>query len=287
MRDRRPLLVATLLVALVASAPAPALADAAQDRERVRQLVSLLGNHDFRVRVQACLSLGRVGGPGARQPLERALRDEQPAVRAAAAVSLARLGDRAALPALRRYQTDPATVVRHQIGLAIRALSRLAPDEVDWSGIRLAIGVGTMANRSQVRGDELRQKLREVILGELRAAGTVAITPDTPDARFLQEISRRRVDRYFLEGTVAQLTRQNTNQAVTVRCEISLMVLSDPGRELRMLLSGAATAEESRDNFNPANERRMQDRALEGAVRGAFSRLLRTLATSARATVRR
>ncbi|MBI2894597.1 MAG: HEAT repeat domain-containing protein [Deltaproteobacteria bacterium] len=287
MRDRRTLALLSLVAALATSTPVTLRADSAQDRERVRQLVSLLGNHDFRVRVQACLSLGRVGGSGARVPLERALRDDQPAVRAAAAVSLARLGDRAALPALRRTQMDSATVVRQQIDLAIRALSRLAPDEVDWNAIRVAIGVGAMANRSQVRGDELRQRLRDVILGELRAAGTVVITPGAPDARFLQEVGRRRVERYFLEGTVAHMSRQSTSRTQSVRCEISLMVLSDPGRELRMLLNGAATAEESRDNFNVARERRMQDQALEGAVRGAFSRLLRTLSTPARATVRR
>jgi HEAT repeat protein len=274
------------LVAALSCLPRLVRADAQQDRDRVQQLMSLMGNQDFRVRVQACLSLGRVGGHGARASLEHALRDDQPAVRAAAAVSLARLGDRAALPALRRVQTDDSTVVRQQIELAIRTLSRLDPEQIDWTSARVAIGVGAMANRTQVRGDELRQRLREVILGELRASGTVAITPDNPPPSFTVEVGRRRLDRYYVEGTVARLSREVTREVVNVRCEISLMVLSDPGRELRMLLSGAATAEESRDNFDATKEKSMQDQALEGAVRGAFARLLHTLSGSS-ATVRR
>lgn len=277
VRRHGPWLALFLALALV---PASVVADTSQDRERVRQLVSLLGNSDFRVRVQACLSLGRVGGPGARSPLERALRDQQPAVRAAAAASLARLGDRAALPALRRAQSDTAPVVRQQIETAIRSLSRTS-GEVDWNAVRLAIGVGAMANRSQVRGDELRQMFRQYVLAELRASGSVAVMPDAPPPDLVAQVSRRRLSRYFVEGTVSRVTRQFApNGTVSVRAEISLMILSDPGRDLRMMLSGAASAEQSRDTFNPAAEKQMQDRALEGAVRGAFSRLLRTLSAS-------
>lgn len=269
-----------LLLVALAFAPVRVGADSPQDRERVRQLVSLLGNSDFRVRVQACLSLGRVGGTGARSPLERALRDQQPAVRAAAAASLARLGDQLALPALRRAQSDTAPVVRQQIETAIRALTR-SSGELDWNAVRLAIGVGAMANRSQVRGDELRQVFRQYVLAELRASGSVAVVPDAPPADLVAQITRRRLNRYFLEGTVSRVTREFApDGTVKVRAEISVMILSDPGRDLRMMLSGAAAAEQSRDTFNPAAERQMQDRALEGAVRGAFSRLLRTLTAS-------
>jgi hypothetical protein len=279
MTARRHGLWLALLVAL-ALAPGAGVADSPQDRERVRQLVSLMGNSDFRVRVQACLSLGRVGGPGVRSPLERALRDEQPAVRAAAAASLARLGDRSALPALRRAQSDSAPVVRQQIETAIRALTR-SNGELDWNAVRLAIGVGAMANRSQVRGDELRQIFRQYVLAELRASGNVAVVPDSPPADLVAQITRRRLNRYFVEGTVSRVTREFAqNGTVSVRAEISLMILSDPGRDLRMMLSGAAAAEQSRDTFTPAAERQMQDRALEGAVRGAFSRLIRTLTAS-------
>ena len=280
MTVHRHVSVVLLMAAALTLSPVGVGADSAQDRERVRQLVSLLGNSDFRVRVQACLSLGRVGGPGARSPLERALRDHQAAVRAAAAASLARLGDAAALPALRRAQTDSASVVRQQIEAAIRALARTHGD-VDWRAIRVAIGVGAMANRSQVRGDELRQRFRELVFAELRAAGSVAVVPDQPPSDLVAQISRRRLNRYFVEGTVSRVTRQFApNGTVSVRAEISLMILSDPGRDLRMILSGAAAAEQSRDTFNATAERQMQDRALEGAVRGAFSRLLRTLTAS-------
>lgn len=279
VRRYRQLALALLLSTLALSPPA-AQADSQQDRERVRQLVSLIGNRDFRVRVQACLSLGRVGGSGARSSLERALRDEQPAVRAAAAASLARLGDRAALPALRRAQADSAPVVRQQIEAAIRSLTR-SDDTVDWNAVRVAIGVGAMANRSQVRGDELRQAFRQFVLAELRASGSVAVVPEQPPADLVAQISRRRLNRYFVEGTVSRVTREfEADGTVSVRAEISLMILSDPGRDLRMMLSGAAAAEQSRDTFNPAAERQMQDRALEGAVRGAFSRLLRTITAS-------
>ena len=103
----------------------------------------------------------------------------------------------------------------------------------------------------------------------------------TPGPDLVSQIQRRRLDRYFVEGTVARVTREfRSDGRVSVRAEVSIMILTDPGRDLRMILSGAASSQQSRDTFNPNVERRMQDLALEGAVRGAFSRLMQTISAS-------
>src|ERR1700732_1019171 len=95
MRPRIVGVILSLLVLATAerSSPAQGVAAAQQD---------ITGSDDFRVRVNAALTLGKAKPPDARALLERALGDAHPALRPAAAAALVALGDPAAIPALER-----------------------------------------------------------------------------------------------------------------------------------------------------------------------------------------
>src|SRR5690606_25481490 len=115
-----------------------------------------------------------------RPQLERALRDDHPAVRAAAATGLARLGSPRAIPALRRLRDDPSEAVRNQAARSIEQLSRgggrggsaVAGDALSaplsWSRVRAALVLGEMRNRSDYRqGQRLERFFRQQVADNL------------------------------------------------------------------------------------------------------------------------
>ncbi len=253
----------------------------AQGFDRIGELERLLKDGpDYRVRLQAAFSLGRGGERRARRALERSLgNDDHPAVRAAAAAALGRLGDAEAIAGLQAALRDSSASVRSSAESAIVAL-RGSPDvPTRWNDVRFAVGVGQLGNRSNVRGDEMSRKFRSVLQRELRQDARFVVRPDAPDSEFDANVRRHRVTGYWLEGTIGALRKATGPGIVNVRCEISLMVLSDPDRNLRMMLQSAGTAQERDRLFTPLIERRMQEQSLESAVRGAVGRLARTLAS--------
>lgn len=250
--------------------------------DRIGELERLLRDGpDYRVRLQAAFSLGRAGERRARRSLERSLADDDhPAVRAAAAAALARLGDAAALGALQNALRDRSASVRSSAETAIVSLRGSPNVAPRWGDARYAVGVGQLGNRSAVRGDEMSRRFRSVLQRELRQDAKFVVRPDDSATEFEANVRRHRLDRYWLEGTIGTLRRAQGPGIVNVRCEISLMVLTDPDRNLRMMLQSAGTAQEREALFTPLVERRMQEQSLESAVRGAVSRLARTLAAN-------
>lgn len=145
----------------------------------------------------------------------------------------------------------------------------------------IAIGVGTMADGTRGRSARIAAMLKASVMAELRALGQVPISPARPGARLP---ARRNVSSFLLEGSVSDVRVQRVGRGLRVRCSISLMVLSDPNREIRMVLSSAATAEQSRANAGAVVG--LQAKAIEGAVHGVVGRLLRTLSAQVRGAVR-
>lgn len=250
--------------------------------DRITELQRLLREGpDYRVRLQAAFSLGRAGERRARAALERSLgNDDHPAVRAAAAAALARLGDSAALPALQSALRDRSSSVRSSVESAIVALRGSPEVGTRWDAVRYAVGVGQLGNRSNVRGDEMSRKFKSLLERELRQDAKFAVRTDAAAAEFDANVRRHRLDAYWIEGTIGALRRDQGTGIVNVRCEISLMILTHPERNLRMMLQSAGVAQEREQLFSPLVERRMQEQSLESAVRGAVSRLARTLAAN-------
>lgn len=273
-------------------------------------------SRDFRARTRAALALGASTDPNMATPLASALRDPHPAVRAAAAEGLGRIGDRAHLDALRALANDPERAVREAASRAMGAIearshapsspttpvsplspfsSRPAPPiaptpsppnlglpPVQWERTRYVVVLGAMENRSGYPHPDLAQVLRREVARGLSALAGVAVLPGAPDAASEQEISRRRIRRYRLDGSI-RTVRAEPGRDVRVRCEVSLLLLDDPGQNIRANLTGAATGTEPphRDAPRPAQEQRLAERALEGAVRSAMNGASRAIVASA------
>ncbi len=286
-KSMRHLRLWTGIVGLCAVAAAVAVPSAAQDRGTLSRV--LREGEDFRVRVQAAFAIGNTRDPMMRPQLERALRDEHPAVRAAAATALGRLGSARAIPALERVLSDSAPAVRSQ---AQRSLEQLrgasggsasgsmatalqpVPTNQDWSRVRAAVVLGDMRNRSEYRaGSELENRFRFEVQTNLRRLTRVAIfdTESQMGADARAQISRRRVPMLRLDGSLTAIQPQRQGTGLAVRSEVSLVLLQEPGRSIRGMLRGAATALERHAHDVRVQEARLAQEALSAAVRSALS----------------
>jgi len=285
-----------------------ALPGHAQD---TRTLIRVLnGEADFRVRVQAAFALGNTGNEAMVEPLARALRDQNPAVRAAAATALGRIGSRRALPALRRARRDSSAAVRMQVQSSIQSIrerggsssqptaaprtrtgSGMYPsiaivpseDRIPWSRIRYVAVLGDMGNRTRFGGDSFARKLRNEVGAQLRAQRGIAVMPNARaiDATARRQIERRRLPKFRVDGNVMTVRRSRRGRDLSVRCEVSLMLLDDRQQSLRGEIRGAATGTEPRRRSRDQLQR-LADQALEGAVRSAMGNVRQAFHRAAR-----
>ena len=277
-----------------------ALPSEAQDRAALIRVLN--SNTDFRVRVQAAFALGNTRDERVLPALERALRDQNPAVRAAAATAMGRIGSRRAIPMLRRASRDSSAAVRLQVSASLRAIESgerreealpqaasrpsdhgnrfpsisIIPTEreIPWQRMRYVVFVGDMQNRARFGGDDMAQLLRAEVDRNLKRMRNVAVLHSETqlDARGRREIARRRLPKLRVDGSVMSLRRQMQGRDVAVRCEVSLMLLDAQERALRGEMRGAATgAEPRRSRSRRDQDLRLAAQALEGAVRSAMS----------------
>lgn len=270
-------------------------------------LRALNGSSDFRVRVQAAFALGNTGDAQHRRALETALRDSNPAVRAAAATALGRLGNRAALNALRAATRDSSAAVRMQAQRSIRTLNEatttareaaprqrrqgggfypavtVAPsaDSVPWPRIRYVVVLGSMNNRSRFRGQPLETHMRNEVHSTLRLLRGVAVFPSTELRREDErQIRRRRLPKLQLDGSLTNVQPRRARSELSVRCEVSLMLLDDGS--IRGMMNGAATGSEPPRGDRRAQTARLAQQALSAAVRSAMASAPTALARAAR-----
>jgi hypothetical protein len=269
----------------------------AQDRSTVVRV--LQESHDFRARVRAALALGSSGDPSMADPLVRALSDESSAVRAAAAEGLGRLGNPSALAALRRIAHDDAQPVREAAERAIRTLTASAPatpappaipgtppapgGAIDWAHTSSVVLVGTLENRSGFSHAALvvvmRQEVRRALGG---VHGVVVLSASDPHADADREITARHLHQFRIEGGIRAVRGETVGRDLRVRAEVSLVLMDEPGRNIRASLNGAATGSEAAPSAaaRPARERFLAEQATTGATRSAMSGAARALTSA-------
>ncbi|MEM9192844.1 MAG: HEAT repeat domain-containing protein, partial [Myxococcota bacterium] len=278
---------------------------AAQDREALARVLN--SGRDFRVRVQAAFALGNTRDAAAVPALTRALRDSNPAVRAAAATALGRIGSDRAEPALRRAARDRSAAVRMQAERSLRNLAErraasapqgqrrtpgsLAPainiipseGHIPWPRIRYVVIVGSMRDASNFRSASLEEPLRNEVTRQLRVLRGVAVMPseDAVDARARREIRRRRLPQFVVDGRLNSVRPSRQGRDVSVRCEVSLMLLDGEQRSIRGEMRGAATGSAPRQRARAQQERALAEQALSAAVRSALSNAQRAIARAA------
>jgi hypothetical protein len=241
----------------------------AQDRE-------LAESPDFRVRVQAALSLGR-SGPGARGDLENALRDAHPAVRVAAAAALTSVGDSAAIPALERaMRSETSPTVKSAMKDTIDRLRGNAnvkgpnPDTpTSLAGARYVLQLGTMHNISGQRGADLDGIMRQAARSK---AGTIkdTVVVDGSDPNVLKKAVEKRIPILQVDGNLIKLTQAvGTDGATVISAKVDMSIRKLPGQTLKGTVSGNASGSNGSRVTNQAIQE-LQDRVVGGAVESAM-----------------
>ena len=290
------IVIAAAILALGALTPERVQAQS-DHRTTIRVLQS---GRDFRARVRAAFALGSSSDPSVAPHLIGALRDDNPAVRAAAATALGRLGQPSAIAPLRRLRSDRVRAVRHEAERAIQRIEASRPPprrastrharrrssrspypsisvlprsrDIHWPRVRYVVVLGTMQNRSNFRDTTLESQLMREVSRSLTVLRGVAVIPaGRMPAEAEREIRRRRLPRLRLEGTLTRVERRTHRRQLSVRCEVSLMLMEEPGRNIRSVLNGAATGQSPRRGNRRTQERGLAQQALEGAVRSAMS----------------
>ncbi len=272
-----PLAIAVLSVAVWLVSSVSVSADA-----RSEYLVRLLkGSSQFRVRAQAAVSLASARDePGVVQALSVALNDDHAAVRAAAASALEKLGDPSALAALEARRNDREKPVRSAVERAIIALRRAAAKRSGRTAIapptrrvptgppKYYVGIGTPGTKANLDPETLR-RARDFLESRLREVDGVVIAPANEKPRAARSVlQEKKLAGYYLDSSVVSVEKRPGGD---VRAVVSVIVGSYPGREMRMILQGAATV--------MGGDSSTQMQAIEGAFRGALRNLPKVFET--------
>lgn len=252
----RLLVVFALLVATTASA-----------NGREDYLVRLLRTSGaFRVRAQAALSIGQLPKTDRSvAALERAAQDKHPAVRVSAISSLRHLESKSSLPLVERATKDRNKSVRRAAIEAVAALEAIGERERGPGEPRYLVAVGMPGAKAERVSRQMLFDTRIYLSEQLLKLKGIELAPDdlTPAAA-KSEIMRRRLHGFYLESSIVTLEPKGAG----VRAVVSVIVLSYPGRDMRGMLRGAATA-----------TGRYTSQTAEQAIQGAFVGALRRLPT--------
>lgn len=267
---------------------------AAQDEHVLIRM--LHDGQTFKVRARAAMALAHADVELARPALEEALADPHQMVRVAVARALRELGDPRALPALRAAVNNNAPAVQQAVRDAINGLNasqdaaraalapmpaaaRAEPAPIAWNRVRYAIVLGEMRNQSREVDAALAPLLGERVADALSRVGKVAVlsAAQLTDALAV-DLERRNLSRFRVEGVLNDVRRGAAAGKLSVRCEVSLLLLDEPARNLRSVLKGAATGVEPPMGASATvQDRRLTRRALDGAVKSALADAWATL----------
>lgn len=241
----------------------------------------------FRVRTQAAISLGGAEtSPEVVEALTGALGDDHPAVRAAAAAALERHGDPDALPALREAARDREAVVRSAATRAVRALERVArtrprstptdprPSRPSGGQAQYYVAVGTPGTKVRGIDREALRSARAAIERSAQEIGGVRIAPDGERPGAAQRvISEDGLVGFFIDSSIVAVEERPGG---ALRAQVSVILQSYPDRNIRSMLSGAATV-------TGGSGATLRQQAIEGAFRGALRSLPQAMAAGAAA----
>lgn len=289
------LLVATILVAAVPFDVRPAYAG-----DRIAELTTMLSSSSEKTRMQAVLSLAKLGDARTMKPLVAALHDPNAGVRAIAASALGRLGHKAALPALKNAARDDLDeTVRKKALEAATSVAKAnnikddlppaatpdAPAAVQARAKTTGFGRSPHAvedhpdlfvtikganDDSPGKADKATRKvncdiLKTVLADSLKTAPQVTM--------IASEGQRWGLDPRTIDVSVVKMDVTQNEGYVEIAAELRLAISDDKGKMLSFL-SGGAKVQVPQRKFNAKFLPGLRKEALEGAMRGMFDKLL-------------
>ena len=289
MRGRFVTLVALVAFAIGLLRPAPARAE-----DRISQLNAMLSSSSDKTRLQAVLSLAKLGDKRTLKPLVTAMHDPNPEVRALAATALGKLGHKAALPTLREAATnDTDTTVRDRARAAtiVVAKRNKLPDELPEPPAQARHGgfgrsphavedradlfvlINSSMDDSPGKADKATRKVHADII---RATLTDKLKANPTVTMIASDAQRWGLDPRHLDLSVVKMDVTQSGGYVEVEAQLRLAISDDAGKMLSFL-SGGAKVQIPTNKFNWQYLPNVKKEALENAMSGLFDKLLEHL----------
>lgn len=260
-------------LAVVLLWPPPANAD------RITRLVRILKTEEsYKVRLQVCITLGKLKDRRAVPALVRALSDKNYTVRGVAAAALAQIGDRRAVPPLKRSaSSDRHEFVRSQAKKAVTALLRRPTGPP--AGTRYYITVGKPTNKTKIGGKRLAAAFGDALADAF--SGVAGVTTEWGGGRpTARELRKHKLKGFILDGSILKLEKRRSGSDLELSCSIRVSLATYPGNSMKAFYSGGASMAVSASSFQRANEENLFREIIEGAAEGAKQHIVRSYLSS-------
>lgn len=264
---RRPLRV---LVAMGGLTGVLAAAQASAAPAHVDEICrTLTEDANYKVRVQAALVLGKVGGEGAMPCLVRALGDQNKTVRAMSAQALGRLGDAGAAESLRALaRRDPDPFVRNQTEKAIALLTG-PPGAGKRAKMYLSFGPFTGGVKSAA--GEGVQIVRDTLEAELGKLPIVTLTPLGDGGKAVPGATA-----FWIDGNIAKLDDVAASGGSETSCGVKVMVARWPSKSIISWTSAEASVQSGARPRDRENARRECLEATAGQLAEDLAKFLKS-----------
>jgi hypothetical protein len=264
-----------LALALACTIGNTAAADA-----RTEQLVDMLDNGgNYRVRVQAATTLGKIRARDAIPALVRALNDDSELVVISVATALLQVGDPTVIRDLEAASRRAASeAARSQIAAAIRTLKAFTPEgdtaAAEAAPPSLLIRVDVMGNSSGVPRDDLPGVMQEIVAARLRREpGVVLQDSGMKPAAVKKKLAGEKLRGFILSGSIIRLERVDDRLVV----RISLNVFTNPDYNLLLMPSAEGAIPLPGGPLTPEAELAAQDRAVKAVVEALLESVVKKL----------
>jgi hypothetical protein len=244
--------------------------------DQVARLVDALdGSRSFKVRVQAAVLLARLRDPRATEALGRAAGSDPVAiVRAVALRQLVKsaLAERAPVPvarqAVKRAMSDAEALVRRQAATSLAELDRAGGARPSGRpaprGGPTTVALGVIGDRTGHASAALRERMRAEMRALLSRQATIQLMDGTSGVSFL------------VDATISRLALSQGGLQVEAVCAVELVV-SRPPRGIVTVASGEAIVQKPRSHYQAVLRDKMEQEAMENAVRSAHETLAQFL----------
>lgn len=240
---------------------------------RTDYLLNLLENgSNYRIRVQAATTLGKLRSKEAKDALVRSLRDEHELVVISSITALGQIGDTSVIQDIEAVlEKTRSSAVKSQATTTLRVLrSLLGPETTDTVARgkpRYLIRVDAMGNSSAVQQKEVVQILHDVVIsGVGREPDTTMQPAGMKNNQIKQKLKKDKLVGYILSGSLIRMEEVNGRMVV----KIGLNVFTNPEYNLLMM----PTAEGAVSISTGQSSREAQKAAQEKAIKAVADRLV-------------
>lgn len=236
---------------------------------RTDYLINMLENgRNYRIRVQAATTLGKLRSKQAVPALVRSLGDDNDLVVISALTALGQIGDPSVISQIEKAcAKKKVSAVQSQLEATLRVLRALSsptekPDIVD-AEPRFLIRVDAMGNSSGKGSKQITDVVRDLVLERLKEEPDVVLqVAKMNNNQVKRKLKKEKLVGYILSGSIIQMDMVGKQLVV----KVGLNVFSNPEYNLLMMPTAQAAVSFSGNSVDRDRELALQEKGLRAVV---------------------